>query len=95
MKSIASSSSPTLAPGCNQVSVFSLNPANIFNQTVKTIATGEPPRGVRRSSQACLYGQAASTAGVAVVTNNSSNTVSVLDWSTPFRSRTLPGQPSV
>ncbi len=30
--------------GCNQVSVFSLKPANIFNQTVKTIATGRRRR---------------------------------------------------
>ena len=65
--------------GCNQVSVFSLNPANIFNQTVKTIATGGAPTGVAVLPRLAYTGQAASTAGVAVVTNNSSNTVSVLD----------------
>jgi DNA-binding beta-propeller fold protein YncE len=65
--------------GCNQVSVFSLNPANILNQTVKTIATGGAPTGVAVLPRLAYTGQAASTAGVAVVTNNSSNTVSVLD----------------
>src|SRR5713226_3479229 len=65
--------------GCNQVSVSSLNPANIFNQTVKTIATGGAPTGVAVLPRLAYSGQAASTAGVAVVTNNSSNTVSVLD----------------
>jgi len=65
--------------GCNQVSVFSLNPANIFNQTVKTIATGGAPTGVAVLPRLAYTGQAASSSGVAVVTNNSSNTVSVLD----------------
>src|SRR6266566_4933932 len=65
--------------GCSQVSVFSLNPANIFNQAVKTIATGGAPTGVAVLPRLAYTGQAASTAGVAVVTNNSSNTVSVLD----------------
>jgi DNA-binding beta-propeller fold protein YncE len=65
--------------GCNQVSVFSLNPANIFNQTVKTIATGGTPTGVAVLPRLAYIGQAASSSGVAVVTNNSSNTVSVLD----------------
>jgi len=65
--------------GCNQVSVFSLNPANIFNQVVKTIATGGAPTGVAVLPRLAYTGQAASTAGLAVVTNNSSNTVSVLD----------------
>jgi DNA-binding beta-propeller fold protein YncE len=65
--------------GCNQVSVFSLNPANIFNQTVRTIPTGATPTAVAVLPRLAYTGQAASTAGVAVVTNNSSNTVSVLD----------------
>jgi DNA-binding beta-propeller fold protein YncE len=65
--------------GCNQVSVFSLNPAKIFNQTVKTIATGGTPTGVAVLPRLAYTGQAASTAGVAIVTNNSSNTVSILD----------------
>ncbi len=65
--------------GCNQVSVFSLNPANILNQTVKTIATGGTPTAVAVLPRLAYTGQAAATAGVAVVTNNSSNTVSVLD----------------
>jgi DNA-binding beta-propeller fold protein YncE len=65
--------------GCNQVSVFSLNPANIFNQTVRSIPTGATPTAVAVLPRLAYTGQAASTAGVAVVTNNSSNTVSVLD----------------
>jgi DNA-binding beta-propeller fold protein YncE len=65
--------------GCNQVSVLSLNPANIFNQTVRTIPTGATPTAVAVLPRLAYTGQAASTAGVAVVTNNSSNTVSVLD----------------
>jgi DNA-binding beta-propeller fold protein YncE len=65
--------------GCNQVSVFSLNPANIFNQTVKTIATGATPTGVAVIPSLAYIGQPAGTSGVAVVTNNGSNTVSLLD----------------
>ena len=65
--------------GCNQVSVFSLNPANILNQTVKTIATGDTPIGVAVLPRLAYTGQAAATSGVAVVTNNGSNSVSVLD----------------
>src|SRR5712664_1837889 len=65
--------------GCNQVSVFSLNPANIFNQTVKTIATGATPTGVAVLPRLAYNGQAAGTSGVAVVTNNGSNSVSLID----------------
>jgi DNA-binding beta-propeller fold protein YncE len=65
--------------GCNQVSVFSLNPASIFNQTVKTIATGATPTGVAVLPRLAYTGQAAGTSGVAVVTNNGSNSVSILD----------------
>ena len=65
--------------GCNQVSVFSLNPANILNQTVKTIATGDTPTGVAVLPRLAYTGQAAATSGVAVVTNNGANSVSVLD----------------
>ncbi len=65
--------------GCNQVSVFSLNPANIFNQTVKTIATGDTPTGVAVLPRLVYTGQAAGTSGVAVVTNSGSNSVSLLD----------------
>jgi DNA-binding beta-propeller fold protein YncE len=65
--------------GCNQVSVFSLNPANIFNQTIKSIATGDTPTGVAVLPRLAYTGQAAGTSGVAVVTNNVSNTVSILD----------------
>jgi DNA-binding beta-propeller fold protein YncE len=65
--------------GCSQVSVFSLNPANIFNQTVKTIATGDTPTGIAVLPRLAYTGQAASSAGVAVVTNNGSNSVSILD----------------
>src|SRR5207253_5527144 len=65
--------------GCNQVSVFSLNPANILNQTVKTIATADTPTGVAVLPRLAYNGQAAGTSGVAVVTNHGSNSVSVLD----------------
>src|SRR5229473_472614 len=65
--------------GCNQVSVFSLNPANIFNQTVKTIATGTTPTGVAVLPRLAYNAQAAGTSGIAVVTNNGSNSVSLLD----------------
>jgi DNA-binding beta-propeller fold protein YncE len=65
--------------GCNQVSVFSLAPANIFNQTVKTIATGSTPTGVAVLPSLAYIGQRAGTSGVAVVTNNGSNTVSLID----------------
>jgi DNA-binding beta-propeller fold protein YncE len=65
--------------GCSQVSVFSLNPATIFNQTVKTIATGDTPTGIAVLPRLTYTGQAAATSGVAVVTNNGSNSVSVLD----------------
>jgi DNA-binding beta-propeller fold protein YncE len=65
--------------GCNQVSVFSLNPANIFNQTVKTIATGATPTGVAVLPSLAYHGQPAGTSGIAVVTNHGSNTVSLID----------------
>jgi len=70
--------------GCNQVSVFSLNPAslnpaNILAAAVKTIATGGTPTGVAVLPRLAYTGQAAATSGVAVVTNNGSNSVSVLD----------------
>jgi DNA-binding beta-propeller fold protein YncE len=65
--------------GCNQVSVFSLNPANIFNQMVRSIATGDTPTGIAVLPRLAYTGQAAGTSGVAVVTNNGSNTVSILD----------------
>lgn len=65
--------------GCSQVSVFSLNPASIFNQTVKTIAAGDTPTGVAVLPRLAYNGQPAGTSGVAVVTNNGSNSVSILD----------------
>ncbi len=65
--------------GCSQVSVFSLNPANIFSQTVRTIATGDTPTGIAVLTRLAYTGQAAGTAGVAVVTNSGSNSVSILD----------------
>jgi len=65
--------------GCNQVSVFSLNPANIFSQTVKTIATGDTPTGVAVLPRLAYTGQAVGTSGVAVVTNSGSNSASILD----------------
>lgn len=65
--------------GCNQVSVFSLNPANIFNQTVRSIPTGATPTGVAVLPSLAYIGQPAGTSGIAVVTNNGSNSVSLLD----------------
>jgi len=65
--------------GCSQVSVFSLNPANIFNQTVKTIATGDTPTGVAVLPSLAYIGQPAGTSGIAVVTNNGSNSASIVD----------------
>ncbi len=65
--------------GCNQVSVFSLDPANIFNQTVKTVPTGASPTGVAVLPSLAYIGQAAGTSGVAVVTNNGSNSISLID----------------
>jgi DNA-binding beta-propeller fold protein YncE len=63
---------------CNQITVFSLNPANIFSQTVKTIATGATPTGVAVLPSLKYTGQVTGT-GVAVVTNSGSNSVSLLD----------------
>jgi DNA-binding beta-propeller fold protein YncE len=70
--------------GCHQVSVFgldsaSLNPANLLDQIVKTIATGDTPTGVAVLPSLAYHGQAAGTKGVAVVTNSGSNTVSLVD----------------
>jgi hypothetical protein len=65
--------------GCNKVSVISLAPANIFSQTVKSIATGASPVAVAILPRLTYTGQPAGTSGVAVVTNNSANTVSILD----------------
>jgi len=63
MKYIILPLSPTLAPAAIRFPVFSLNPANIFNQTVKTIATGGAPTGVAVLPRLAYTGQAASTAG--------------------------------
>jgi DNA-binding beta-propeller fold protein YncE len=65
--------------GCGQVSVFSLNPSNIFNQTVKPIPTGDTPTGVAVFPSLAYIGQVPGTHGVALVTNNGSNSVSVID----------------
>jgi DNA-binding beta-propeller fold protein YncE len=85
--------------GCNQITVFSLNPANIFNQTVKTIATGATPAGVAVIPSLAYIGQPAGTSGVAVVTNSGSNTVSLIDLvnGVPVtdNTKTPPGPPVV
>src|SRR5437667_1255230 len=70
---------PNTGPACSQLAVFSLNPASIFNQTVKTIAAGDTPTGVAVLPRLAYNGQPAGTSGVAVVTNNGSNSVSILD----------------
>jgi DNA-binding beta-propeller fold protein YncE len=69
--------------GCHQVSVFSLdpaslNPTNSLATAVKTIQTGDTPTGVAVFPRLAYIGQPAGT-GVAVVTNNGSNTVSLID----------------
>src|SRR5207247_10143012 len=64
--------------GCNQVSVFSLNPANIFSQTLKTIATGDTPTGVAVLPRLAYTGPAAGTSGVGVVTNSGSHSACFL-----------------
>jgi len=64
--------------GCNQVTIFSLDPAKIFNQTLNTIPTGAAPTAVAVLPKLTYTGQA-NGSGVAVVTNNSANTVSILD----------------
>ena len=83
--------------GCSQVSVFSLNPANIFNQPLKTIATGATPTGVAVLPSLAYHGQPAGTSGVAVVTNNGSNTVSILDLvnAVPVLDNSTPPKPIV
>ncbi len=83
--------------GCNQVTVFSLDPANIFNQTVKTIATGATPTGVAVIPNLAYIGQAAGTSGVAVVTNNGANTVSLIDLvnAVPVLDNSTPPKPIV
>lgn len=83
--------------GCNQVSVFSLNPVNIFNQTLKTIATGATPTGVAVLPSLAYHGQPAGTSGIAVVTNNGSNTVSLLDLvnAAPVLDNSTPPKPIV
>ncbi len=83
--------------GCNQVSVFSLNPANIFNQTLKTIATGATPTGVAVLPSLAYHGQPPGTSGIAVVTNNGSNTVSLLDLvnAVPVLDNSTPPKPIV
>jgi DNA-binding beta-propeller fold protein YncE len=65
--------------GCNVVSVISLDPANNFGKILKPIPTGGAPTGVAVLSRLAITGQPAGTSGVAVVTNNSANTVSILD----------------
>ncbi len=65
--------------GCHQVSVISLDPANSFGAILKAIQTGGTPTGVAVLPRLAITGQAAGASGVAVVTNNSANTVSILD----------------
>ena len=83
--------------GCSQVSVFSLNPASIFSQTLKTIATGDTPTGVAVLPSLAYHGQPAGTSGVAVVTNNGSGTVSLIDLvnAVPVLDNSTPPKPIV
>ena len=59
---------------CSQVSLISLDPANKFGQIVGTIPTGGTPTGV-----AVLPRVSTTALGIAVVTNNASGSVSILD----------------
>ena len=64
---------------CHQVSVISLDPANNFGTVLKAIQTGGTPTDVAVLPRLTITGQAAGGSGVAVVTNNSANTVTILD----------------
>jgi DNA-binding beta-propeller fold protein YncE len=65
--------------GCHQISVISLDPANSFGAITNTIQTGGTPTGVAVLPRLAITGQPAGASGVAVVTNSSANTVSILD----------------
>ena len=65
--------------GCHQVSAISLDPANSFGMVLKAIQTGGTPTDVAVLPRLTITGQAAGASGVAVVTNNSANTVTILD----------------
>lgn len=79
--------------GCHQVSVISLDPANNFGAILKAIQTGGTPTGVAVLPRLAITGQPPGTSGVAVVTNNSANTVTILDLVTllPVAGVTDPG----
>jgi len=64
--------------GCHQVSAISLDPANI-GTILAAIQTGGTPTAVAVLPRLAITGQAAGASGVAVVTNNSANTVTILD----------------
>src|SRR6266446_4835994 len=64
---------------CHQVSAISLDPANNFGTVLKAIQTGGTPTDVAVLPRLTITGQAAGGSGVAVVTNNSANTVTILD----------------
>ena len=64
---------------CHQVSAISLDPANNFGTVIKAIQTGGTPTDVAVLPKLVITGQAAGSSGVAVVTNNSANTVTILD----------------
>ena len=65
--------------GCHQVSAISLDPANNFGTILTAIQTGGTPTAVAVLPRLAINGQAAGASGVAVVTNNSANTVTILD----------------
>jgi DNA-binding beta-propeller fold protein YncE len=65
--------------GCHQVSAISLDPVNNFGRVLKAIQTGGTPTAVAVLPRLAITGQAAGASGVAVVTNNAANTVSILD----------------
>jgi DNA-binding beta-propeller fold protein YncE len=65
--------------GCNQVSVISLDPLNKYGTILKPIPTGGVPTSVAVLPRLAITGQPAGTSGVAVVTNNAANTVSIID----------------
>jgi len=65
--------------GCNVVSAISLDPTNNFGTILKPIPTGQGPTGVAVLPRLAVTGQPAGTSGVAVVTNNTAGTASILD----------------
>jgi len=94
MKSIILRVATNTGSGCNQVYVFSLNPAppQHFHSRHQGPSHGEPT--VRPFSQARVYRQAVGTAGVAVMVTNGGQTPFIFEprkrrvpWQTPRKAQ--------